>query len=125
MTRSRLSALALLSASAFAASSMAQETGLAKPGASSSGQASRAQASQRFHAPVRLKTVDGSFVRTEAPGFAAPTCFDVDGDGKKDLVVGQFNGGKIRVYRNQGDGKLAAGEWLKTGDEIALVPDVW
>lgn len=56
-----------------------------------------AAASARFHAPVRLKTVSGKYVRTEAPGFAAPTCFDVDGDGKKDLVVGQFNQGKLRV----------------------------
>ena len=50
---------------------------------------------------------------------------DVDGDGKKDLLVGQFSGGKIRVYKNLGDGKLAAGEWLKTGGAVAEVPGVW
>jgi hypothetical protein len=39
--------------------------------------------------------------------------------------VGQFSGGKIRIYKNLGDGKLAAGEWLKTGGVVAEVPGVW
>ena len=44
---------------------------------------------------------------------------------KKDLVVGQFNGGKMKVYRNLGGGKLAEGEWLEADGEIAEVPGVW
>ena len=47
------------------------------------------------------------------------------GDGKKDLLVGQFSGGKIRVYRNLGDGKLAAGDWLKADGAVAEIPGVW
>ena len=77
-----------------------------------------------FEAPVRLKAADG-YVRTEQPGYASPTWHDVDGDGKRDLVVGQFAGGKIRVYRNTGAGTFAAGEWLMAGGEVAEVPGVW
>jgi FG-GAP-like repeat len=77
-----------------------------------------------FQPPVRLKA-DGVPVRVESPGYAAPCWADIDGDGKKDLLVGQFHQGKIRVYRNLGDGKLAAGEWLKAEGAVAEVPGVW
>ena len=77
-----------------------------------------------FEQPVRLKA-EGAAVRVESPGYAAPCWADVDGDGKQDLLVGQFAGGKIRVYRNLGDGQLAAGEWLQAEGEVAEVPGVW
>jgi hypothetical protein len=77
-----------------------------------------------FQAPVRLKA-DGRPVQVESPGYAAPCRADIDGDGKKDLLVGQFHGGKIRVYKNLGDGKLAAGDWLKADGAVAEVPGVW
>jgi FG-GAP-like repeat len=77
-----------------------------------------------FQPPVRLKA-DGVPVRVESPGYAAPCWADIDGDGRKDLLVGQFNKGKICVYRNLGDGKLAAGEWLKAEGAVAEVPGVW
>ncbi len=77
-----------------------------------------------FQPPVRLEA-GGVPVRVESPGYAAPCWADIDGDGKKDLLVGQFNQGKIRVYRNLGDGKLAAGEWLKAEGAAAEVPGVW
>ena len=35
-------------------------------------------------------------------GHAAPWYADFDGDGIKDLLVGQFGGGKLRIYRNTG-----------------------
>lgn len=35
-------------------------------------------------------------------GHAAPAVYDIDGDGKKDLLVGQFSAGKLRVYLNRG-----------------------
>jgi hypothetical protein len=73
---------------------------------------------------VRLKA-DGVPVHVEEPGWACPCWADMDGDGKKDLLVGQFNGGKIRVYRNLGDGKLAAGDWLKADGAVAEIPGVW
>jgi hypothetical protein len=77
-----------------------------------------------FEPPIRLKA-DGLPVRVESPGYAAPCWADIDGDGKKDLLVGQFSKGKIRVYKNLGDGKLAAGDWLKADGTVAEVPGVW
>jgi FG-GAP-like repeat len=77
-----------------------------------------------FKPPVRLQAA-GSPVRVEGPGYAAPCWADIDGDGKKDLLVGQFNGGKIRVFKNLGDGKLAAGKWLQAEGAVAEVPGVW
>ena len=41
------------------------------------------------------------------------------------VVVGQFNKGRMKVYKNQGGGKLATGEWLMAEGAIAEVPDVW
>jgi hypothetical protein len=78
-----------------------------------------------FERPVRLKATDGVAVRVERPGYAAPCWADMDGDGKKDLLVGQFAQGKIRLYRNLGDGKLAPGVWLQAEGQVAEVPGVW
>jgi hypothetical protein len=77
-----------------------------------------------FERPVRLKA-GGVAIRVESPGYAAPCWADVDGDGKKDLLVGQFNQGKIRVFKNLGEGSLAAGVWLKAEGQVAEVPGVW
>lgn len=77
-----------------------------------------------FEKPIRLEG-GGEPVRVESPGYAAPCWADVDGDGLKDLLVGQFRNGKIRVFKNQGGGKLAAGEWLQADGQAAEVPGVW
>jgi hypothetical protein len=81
-----------------------------------------------FEKPMRLRAGDG-YVKVEAPGYACPTMFDVDGDGTKDLVVGQFNGGKMRMYKGvasgAGRGSFAAGEWLMADGKVAQVPGVW
>lgn len=77
-----------------------------------------------FQPPVLLKA-DGKAVRVESPGYAAPCWADIDRDGKKDLLVGQFRQGKIKVYKNLGGGKLAAGSWLQAGGKVAEVPGVW
>ena len=77
-----------------------------------------------FQPPVRLEA-EGAAVRVESPGWAAPCWADLDGDGNKDLLVGQFSGGKIRVYKNLGAGKLATGEWLMAAGTVAEVPGVW
>ena len=44
---------------------------------------------------------DGEPINVEV-GHAAPFFTDFDGDGLKDLLVGQFGDGKLRVYRNVG-----------------------
>jgi hypothetical protein len=77
-----------------------------------------------FQPPIRLMAGNEA-VRVESPGWAAPCWADIDGDGKKDLLVGQFNQGKIRVYKNLGGGKLAAGAWLKADGIDAEIPGVW
>jgi hypothetical protein len=57
-------------------------------------------------------------------GHLVPTVMDWNGDGKKDLVVGQFSGGKIQVYLNQGTDSapvFKSGAFLKAGGtEISL-----
>ena len=78
----------------------------------------------KFADPVRLKAGE-DYVKMEAPGYAAPCWHDVDGDGRKDLVTGQFKGGKIRIHRNLGDGKFAPGRWLEVNGKVAEVPGVW
>ena len=77
-----------------------------------------------FSKPVRMEA-DGKLISTEMPGYASPCLADMDGDGLKDLLVGQFNGGKIMHYKNEGDGKFAAGEFLRADGETAEIPGVW
>lgn len=77
-----------------------------------------------FQNPVRLTAGNGP-VRVESPGYAAPCWADIDGDGRKDLLVGQFKEGKIRVFKGLGGTRLAAGEWLKAEGKVATVPGVW
>jgi len=40
-------------------------------------------------------------IQTEM-AHAAPFLYDFNKDGKKDLIVGQFGGGKVRLYLNNG-----------------------
>lgn len=86
---------------------------------------SAAPASQpKFSEPILLQA-GGKPVRVESPGYAAPSVFDVNGDGHLDLAVGQFSGGKIKIYPGQGQGKFGAGKWLQADGKDAEVPGVW
>ena len=78
----------------------------------------------RFRPPVRLKA-GGAPIRVEAPGYAAPCLADLDGKGQMDLLVGQFNKGKIQVFKGLGGCKFAKGTWLQAGGQVAEVPGVW
>ena len=77
-----------------------------------------------FQPPIKMMAGDQA-VRVESPGWAAPCWAEIDGDGKKDLLVGQFSQGKINVYKNLGGGKLAPGAWLKADGIDAEIPGVW
>jgi len=83
-----------------------------------------AAAAVEFEKPALLKG-GGKAIQVEEPGFAAPALHDLDGDGKKDLLVGQFRDGKITVYPGLGGGKFGKGNPLKAGGEIAKIPGVW
>jgi hypothetical protein len=78
----------------------------------------------QFAEPVRITAGDAP-IKVEAPGFAAPAVHDVDGDGVLDLVVGQFNKGKIAVYKGSGKGAYAARTWLQADGANAEIPGVW
>jgi len=73
--------------------------------------------------PVRIEAA-GKPIDTEI-GHAAPFVCDWDGDGVKDLLVGQFGGGLLTIYRNEGTNaapKLAAGVKFKQGAKDGTVP---
>lgn len=58
-------------------------------------------------------------------GHAAPLMVDFDGDGLRDLLVGQFGGGKLRLYRNTGTAsapQFGAFAWFQAGGSDAQVP---
>jgi len=73
--------------------------------------------------PVRIEAA-GKPIDT-AVGHAAPFVCDFDGDGVKDLLVGQFGDGILWIYRNVGTNtqpKLAAGVKFKGGNKDGRVP---
>jgi hypothetical protein len=73
--------------------------------------------------PVRLEAA-GKPIDT-AIGHSAPFVGDFDGDGVRDLLVGQFGDGILWVYRNVGTNaspRLAAGVKFKDGKEDGRVP---
>jgi len=78
--------------------------------------------------PFRVEA-GGQLIDVEV-GHAAPFFADFDGDGRPDLLVGQFGGGKLRVYRNEADGTEAGGQqprfkeytWFKAGADLGVVP---
>ena len=77
----------------------------------------------QFETPVRLEAA-GMPIDTDI-GHAAPFVCDFDGDGVKDLLVGQFGQGILWIYRNEGTNsqpKLAAGVKFKDGKEDGRVP---
>ncbi|MFN0058071.1 MAG: hypothetical protein ACKVX7_06405 [Planctomycetota bacterium] len=74
---------------------------------------------QMFEPPVRL-TAEDKAIDVEI-GHAAPYLYDFDRDGKRDLLVGQFKEGKLRIYRNLGTNaqpKYGAVEWFTADGEV-------
>src|SRR2546427_8200046 len=59
-----------------------------------------------FYPPVRLKVGDAA-IRVESPGYACPCWADIHG--KKHLLVGQFNQGKVQLFKHVGAEKFDPG----------------
>ena len=79
--------------------------------------------SYRFAPPVRLEAA-GKPIDTEI-GHAAPLVVDFDGDGKNDLLVGQFGDGILWIYKNIGTNaqpRYAAGVKFQAGGKDGCVP---
>jgi hypothetical protein len=77
----------------------------------------------RFAAPVRVKAA-GKPIDSDV-GHAAPLVVDFDGDGKHDLLVGQFGDGSLWFYKNVGthaQPQYAAGVKFKAGQKEGRVP---
>jgi len=104
---------ALIAASAAAS--------LSSPGLENDGDDVKAPS---FKEAVRLQS-EGNPISTENPGYASPAWYDLNGDGREDLVVGQFAGGKMKVYHRAEDGSFGKGEWIMAENKVAEVPGVW
>ncbi len=77
-----------------------------------------------FERPTRLSAADGVIDSGPSWGHSGPWIEDVDGDGLRDLVVGDF-GGLFQVYRNQGTNRqprYGAATNLQAGGVNAKVP---
>lgn len=78
----------------------------------------------KFGSPVRVE-VDGKPMNVEGSGYACPSLADLNGDGLKDLLVGQLANGRIKVYHNDGQQGFRAGEWLQAEGSPVELPEVW
>src|SRR5207244_1598211 len=82
-----------------------------------------AQEAGSLKAPVRLMA-DGKPINVDV-GHAAPFVGDFYGDGKMQLLVGQFGDGKLRIYPNVGTAKQPRFDkfaWFLDGTPEGRVP---
>lgn len=80
-------------------------------------------AGAEFQEGIPLKA--GGEVIDVTQGHLMPTVMDWNDDGKKDLVVGQFKGGRIRLYLNEGSDAapaFGASKFLEAGGAEIRLP---
>jgi hypothetical protein len=58
-------------------------------------------ATPQFDQPVKIQA-NGQDINVGYGGNASPFMVDWDGDSKQDLLLGQYDGGKVRFYTNTG-----------------------
>jgi hypothetical protein len=74
--------------------------------------------------PVQIQAA-GKALDIEREGHAAPFVGDFYEDGGLCLLVGQFDNGRLRIYRNTGTRakpRFDSYTWFKAGGKIASVP---
>ena len=74
--------------------------------------------------PIPVKA-DGEIIDIGGFGHAAPFYADMDGDNVPDLLVGEFEGGELRIYRNHGTATnpvFKDFEYLKVDGDVAVIP---
>ncbi len=74
--------------------------------------------------PVHVQAA-GQPIDVALVGHSAPFYGDIDGDGIKDLLVGQFNEGQLRIYRNLGTNsspRFQDYKWFEAGGALGTVP---
>ena len=71
-----------------------------------------------FEDPVMSKDDNGP-IRVESLGYASPSLADINGDGKKELLVGQFYQGNVWVDPQEPDGNYVSGSKLMINGSAA------
>ena len=77
-----------------------------------------------LNAPVQV-LASGEPIDVKRSGHSAPFFGDIDGDGLKDLIVGEYFEGRVRVFKNRGTAQQPAFtsyKWIKTETGNAKVP---
>jgi hypothetical protein len=76
--------------------------------------------------PVQVMAGGKAIDLSDAIGHAAPCYGDIDGDGRSDLLVGQFKDGQLRIYKNVGSTRQPQFDsnytWFKAGADLGRVP---
>jgi hypothetical protein len=74
--------------------------------------------------PVQIMA-DEKPIDVQRDGHSAPFVGDFDGDGVNDLLVGEFQDGRLRIYRNLGtkaQPRFDQYEWFRAGAELGKIP---